>query len=610
MRKGRGYFADLGRMRRLGLLLWPYARGEKGWLAGGFALTLLYIAVHLAQPWPLKWVIDAISGKKGLPHFIFGLGGVDTQIVILSLLYIVISILSGLAEYGQNLLLAGLGNRILAGFRVDLFGHVLKQPLAYHERRDIGELLTRVVYDTARLRQGVRNFMTRSVQTVLLFVFKVVVLFLIDVRLAAILAVAGITALVLMRKPSRRIFKASRNQRKNEGRLASVVGESLIGIREFQAFKPEGISDVRFRKLNSKSLKGEQKVRRLAAALLFRTEVVLAASIGLILWIGGQAVKTGRLSAGDIVLFVSYATGLFEPFRSFARQAAQTGRTVACGDRLIKIMEKTPSIVDLPDAVPLTSARGDIALDAVSLKNPHRRRGGRKWILKSVSFRVRAGERIAILGPNGAGKSTLLKLLLRLADADEGRIVFDERDVKDYVLTSLRGSVSVVFQESVFFGMSVRENIALGRPEATAEEVREAAARVGVTELIEKLADGYDTPVQRQGGLFSGGEKQKIAISRALLRDGAIWLLDEPTSALDDEAKEKLTALLLDTTRNRTTLWVTHDFRILPSMDRVLYLDGGKVLFSGTPGDFKIWLYGEDSSQASPEEQKPPADPD
>src|SRR5512139_4091933 len=296
--------ADLSRLRRLGLLLWPYARAAKGWLAAGTALTLLYIAVHLAQPWPLKWVIDAISGKAHLPNAVAGLGGPGTQIIVLSLLYIVISILAGLAEYGQNLLLAGLGNRILAGFRVDLFNHVLKQPLAFHERRDIGELLTRVVYDTARLRQGVRNFLTRSVQTVLLFVFKIAVLFLIDVRLAAILAVAGLTAMVLMRRPSRRIFKASRKQRRNEGRLASVVGDSLIGIREFQAFRPQGFSDDRFRKLNSKSLKGEQRVRRLAAALLFRTEVILAASICLILWIGGQAVRSGRLSAGDVVLFV------------------------------------------------------------------------------------------------------------------------------------------------------------------------------------------------------------------------------------------------------------------------------------------------------------------
>jgi ATP-binding cassette subfamily B protein len=601
MKKRLRRLADLRRLRRLGLLLWPYARAAKGWFAAGTALTLFYIAVHLAQPWPLKWVIDAISGKAHLPNAVAGLGGPDTQIIVLSLLYIVISILAGLAEYGQNLLLAGLGNRILAGFRVDLFNHVLKQPLAFHERRDIGELLTRVVYDTARLRQGVRNFLTRSAQTVLLFVFKVAVLFLIDVRLAAILAVAGLTAMVLMRRPSSRIFKASRRQRRNEGRLASVVGDSLIGIREFQAFRPGGFSDDRFRKLNAKSLNGEQKVRRLAAALLFRTEVILAASICLILWIGGEAVKTGRLSAGDVVLFVSYATGLFDPFRNFARQAAQAGRTLACGDRLIRIMEKSSTIVDRPDAVPLTSARGDITFEAVSLKNPHRRRGGRKWILRDVSFQARTGERIAVLGPNGAGKSTLLKLVLRLADPDEGRITVDGRDAKDYGLASLRAPASVVFQESVFFGLSVRDNIALGRPEATAEEVREAGARAGITQMVEKLAEGYDTPVQRQGGLFSGGEKQKIAISRALLRDGAVWLLDEPTSALDDEAREALTALLLDSTKGRTTLWVTHDFRILPSMDGVLYFDRGKVLFSGSPEGFKAWLYG---GQSSPGEQE------
>jgi ATP-binding cassette subfamily B protein len=600
MKRRRRPFADLDRTKRLGRLLWPYARGQKALLGSGLALTVLYIAAHLAQPWPLKWLIDAVAGKKGLPVLIKGFGDLGAQIALLSIIYIIVSVLSGLAEYGQNIILAGLGNRMLASFRVDLFGHILKQPLIFHEKRDIGELLTRVVYDTARLRQGVRNFLTRSAQTLLLFVFKVVVLFLIDVRLAAILAIVGIAALALMRKPSRRIFRASRVQRKREGRLASVVGESLTGIREFQAFRPDGISDGRFRKLNTKSLKGEQKVRRLAAALLFRTEVLLATSICLILWLGGDAVKSGRLSAGDVVLFVSYATGLFDPFRNFARQAAQAGRTLACGDRLIKIMEKSPAIVDLPDAVPLTAPRGDIVFAAVSLKNHHARRGGRKWILKDISFQTRAGEHIAILGPNGAGKSTLLKLLLRLADPDEGQIAIDGRDIRHYLLASLRGPVSVVFQESVFFGLSVRENIALGRPDAPRGEIEEAAARAGLTELIVKLADGLETPVQRQGGLFSGGERQKIAISRALLRDGALWLLDEPTSALDAEALDGLTGVLMDATKGRTTLWVTHDFRILPRMDKVLYLDGGKLLFDGTPDRFRDWLYGGDQGTSGP----------
>lgn len=583
-------FKEFGQTRRLGVLLWPYARAYKSLLTLGVVLTAFYIGFQLAQPWPLKWVIDTISGRNGAAVPPAWIGNINAKIAVLSGLYILFAVLAGLAEYGQNLLLAGISNRVLARFRLDLFSHVLKQSLAYHERRDIGELLTRIVYDTSRLRQGVRNILTRSIQTILLFVFKVAVLFLIDARLALILALSGIVALLLMRKPSRRIFRASRRQRRNEGRLASVVGENLVGIREFQTFSPGEILDERFIKRNAKSLKSEQKVRRLAAALLFRTEVLLAASICLILWIGGQAVQKGQLSAGDLVLFFSYAAGLFDPFRRFARQAAMTGRTLACGDRLIKIMQKEPVIKDSLGAVELSGLRGDIVFENVTHKNRSRRRGGRKSILKDVSFQIGAGERMAVLGPNGAGKSTLLRLLLRFADPGKGRVIIDGRDIREYSLASLRGQMSVVFQESIFFGHSVRENIAMGRPEATLEEIREAASRAQISALIEKLPLGYETPICRQGGLFSGGEKQKIAISRAILRCGSAWLLDEPTSALDAEAADTLMKVLLEATEKRTTVWVTHDVRVVSRVDKVLFLDKGRVFFLGTPDDFRAWL--------------------
>lgn len=584
------FLRQFGRFRRLGALLWPYARAYKGLLALGVVLTGLYIGFQLAQPWPLKWVIDVISGKHTASVPLGWIGNTGTKIAVLSGLYIILAVLSGLAEYGQTLLLAGIGNRILARFRIDLFSHVLKQSLAYHERRDIGEMLTRIVYDTSRLRQGVRNVLTRSIQTILLFVFKVAVLFLIDARLALILALMGIIALVLMRKPSRSIFKASRKQRRNEGRLASVVGENLVGIREFQAFSQGENLDERFTRQNAKSLKSEQKVRRLAAGLLFRTEVLLAVSICLIIWIGGRAVQEGHLSAGDLVLFFSYATGLFDPFRRFARQAAVTGRTLACGDRLIKIMAKEPVIEDSPDAVDLTRVRGDIAFENVTYKNKNRRRGGRKQILKDLSFQVGAGERLAVLGPNGAGKSSLIRLLLRFADPNEGHVVFDGRNIREYTLSSLRGQMSVVFQESVFFGLSVRDNIAMGRPEATIEEIRDAAGRAQIAGLIEKLSSGYETVIHRQGGLFSGGEKQKIAISRAILRNGGVWLLDEPTSALDAETSDVIMKVLLEATAARTTIWVTHDVRVLSRVDKVLFLDKGRAVFHGTPEGFRVWL--------------------
>jgi ABC-type multidrug transport system fused ATPase/permease subunit len=199
-------------------------------------------------------------------------------------------------------------------------------------------------------------------------------------------------------------------------------------------------------------------------------------------------------------------------------------------------------------------------------------------------------QRVAIVGANGAGKSTLLRLVLRFVDPDEGRVLLDGRDLRDYTLDSVRRQVSAVFQESVFFGLSVRENIALGDPDATLEDVVRAAQRARINKFIERLPEGYETPVRRGGELFSGGERQRIAIARALYRDGRIWLLDEPTKGVDPATAGDLSTILLEATEGRAVLWVTHDPAVLPKLDRVVVLKEGRLTFTGTPAAYGEWL--------------------
>ncbi|MDP3910462.1 MAG: ABC transporter ATP-binding protein, partial [Gemmatimonadales bacterium] len=196
----------------------------------------------------------------------------------------------------------------------------------------------------------------------------------------------------------------------------------------------------------------------------------------------------------------------------------------------------------------------------------------------------------AIVGPNGAGKSTLLRVVLRLTDPTGGVLRLDGRDIRDYTLASLRHQMSVVFQDSVLFGLSVRDNIALGNEDATEDAVRAAAQRACLDTLVARLPQGYDTPVRHRGGLFSGGERQRIALARALLRDGRVWLLDEPTNGIDAATAQELVSLLLDATAGRTALWVTHDPAILPQLDRVLVVEEGRAAFTGTPDEYGGWL--------------------
>jgi ATP-binding cassette, subfamily B, bacterial len=391
-----------------------------------------------------------------------------------------------------------------------------------------------------------------------------------------------------MRRSGRRIARAARRQRRKEGRLASVVEGQLRGVRELQAYGAAASMALRrFGDRNGRSLRQEQKVRRLEAGLTFRVETLLAATIAMAVGIGGHAVLAERLTAGDLVLFVTYALALRSPFASFARETARLGRTHAAADRLATLAERKPGVADLPDAVVAPSLRGDLTFTDVRAKAPKRLRSARKWTLDRCTFHIPAGARVAVVGPNGAGKSTALRLVLRLADPYDGAVRLDGRDVREYTIASLRSQLSVVFQDSILPGLTVRESIALAAPHASDEAIRDAATQAKVHEFIQRLPDGYDTRLRRNGGLLSGGERQRLAIARALLRDGRIWLLDEPTTGLDPATAEGLTSLLLSLTAGRTTFWITHDDALVDRLDRVLVIDQGRVTFAGTPAEYR-----------------------
>ncbi len=595
--------AELKRLRALGALLWPHTRGDRTLLVVGGSLSVLLIVLRVLQPWPLKWIIDLLTNR----HEHSALGGLLTAPPLgpagLSLLYVGITVLAATMSYVERLTLAGLANRVIYRVRTALFGHVLAQPIAFHESRTTGELLTRIVYDTVRLRQGVIAILMRIFQTVGLFLATLAVLLWLNATLALLVGLGAILAFTAMVWSGGSVARASRKQRKKEGRLASTVAEDLLGVRELQAYRAGRWPDDRFGKKNVKSFLHEQRVRQLAAWLVLRIEILVALTITAIIWLGAHEVQTGTLTPGDLVLFVSYATGLYRPLEQFARQTYKLGKTFASGDRLRKIMEERPAIADRPGAVAAGALRGDVAFEDVTVSTPKAVRGARKHALADISLAVNAGERVAILGANGAGKSTLLRLLLRFVDPSNGRVLLDGRDLRDYTVESVRQQISVVFQENVFFGLSVLENIALGDAKAELDEVRRAAERARIDRFITRLPEGYHTPIRRGGELFSGGERQRIAIARALHRHGRLWLLDEPTRGVDPATAAELVQILLEATDGRTTLWVTHDPGVLSLMHRVVVLKQGELQFSGTPGAYGEWLAERVSARAEREER-------
>ena len=575
-------------IRRIVALLRPYAAGEGARLAAAIGLSISIVAIHVIRPWPLKWILDFLAKPDQR-------GAVDAWVAsapgrglfLLSLLFVALSLAAAWADFAQSLLINGLGNRILYRFRTALFANLMQQPLVFHEARDMGELVTRVLYDTSRLRRGVNGLMIRVFQTLAIFVATLTVLFWIDPLLGAVLAVGGLLAFASMHSRGRRIAVASRKQRRKEGKLAALMADDLGSVRELQTFGgSEGATHARFQRKNEKSLKYEQRVRKLASGLVLRVELLLALTIAIALWIGATAVQSGRVTPGDLVLFISYAIALRAPFTAFAYQTGRLGRTTACAERLARIMETEPAIQDAPQAVSAPPLANEITLDRVTVRAARKNRSARKMVLDSVSCRIPAGKRTAVIGGNGSGKSTLLRLIPRLLEPSEGRVLYDGEDLRRYRLSSLRARMSVVFQDSVLSGLSVRDNLGLGMSGVTDQEIRAVTRAVGIDGFIERLPNGYDTRVRRSGDLFSGGERQRLAIARALVRDAPIWLLDEPTTGLDQDAAQEMVEILFRTTQGRTALWVTHDSELVERMDWVIELAEGRIEYTGSLAEY------------------------
>lgn len=565
--------------QRIFRLLAPHAIGEGRRIAVGILLGLGVVALHVARPWPLKWIVDGLGLPAGSPA---------SHIVQMAALFVALSVVGAVMQYTYEMYFYGVGNRVVYRFRSALFAHVIALPLWFHDSRGVGELLTRVVSDTSRLRRGVNVMVLRILLTVVLFVATLAVVVWVAPLLGLALGVVGVMGLLLMQRRGGSIMRAARRQRQREGALAALVGDELARVRELQLFGVAASSVLRrFDSRNERGLRQEMKVQRLASGLVARVDALFAFGVALTLLVGIGPSSRGSITAGELVLFLTYALSLRQPFLDFAYHTARLGRTVACADRLGLIVARPVGNQDLPGATLAPAFEGALRFEDVWVKSPRRIRGGRKWSLAGITCDIPPRQRIAIVGGNGAGKSTLLGLVARLTEPQVGRVLLDGRDVRDYQAPALRDQLSVVFQDAALPILRVRDLIALGRTDATDDQIQEAARRTGAAPFIQGLPLGYETVVRRGGALLSGGERRRLALAGALLRDGRIWLLDEPSVGLDDASAREIVELLLDATQDRTVLWVTHDPAILSRFDWVLALEDGRLAYSGPSAAYR-----------------------
>jgi len=556
----------------------PHIREQRRLLVGGGAALFLEVAMRLLEPWPLKYVLDAVIAAAGADLRVEQPAGLRTVLIAATAALVVIVALRALAAYVMTILFALAGNRILTRVRAELYAHLHTLSMAFHDSSRTGDIVTRVTGDVGRLQEVTVTAALPLLGNVVTLAGMLVVIAILDWQLALLVLFVFPVFLLTSLRLTRRISTVSRSQREAEGALASLATESLGSMQVVQAYSLEKQMQASFGSSNAKSLKDGVKAKKLSAGLERKTDVLVGLATALVLYVGANRVLSGALTPGELVVFLTYLKTAFKPMRDLAKYTGRIAKAASSGERIVDVFDVRPDIADRSWARPAPAFRGDVRFEDVWLSyapgHP---------VLRGLDLRVRPGERIAVVGTSGAGKSTLVSLLTRLRDPDQGRVVIDGHDLADLTIESVRRQVAIVLQESVLFAGSVRDNIAFGLPGATEEQIEAAARLAGAHEFVLALPHGYDTVVGERGSTLSGGQRQRIAIARAAIRDAAIVVLDEALTGLDRDTEREVVAALARLTRGRTTFVITHDLEAAADADRVVWMAGGVVTDDSRP---------------------------
>jgi len=547
-------------------------------LASGASLA--YSVARMAEPWPLKVVFDNVLAAKPLhtpvPWLDALLAGSRIRILMAaSVAIVVLALVRSLLYYHQRTLTAQVGQAVVLKLRQRLFAHLQRLSLRFHADARSGELLTRLSGDVTMLRDLLVATLFSLTSEGTILIGYVAMMFIVEwhVALVAVLVVPAVFAFTTVY--SGRIREATRQQRRREGELAAGLHEALTGIHVVQLFTREDVEEDRLRGLNKRSLRSGVRATRLEAKLNRSVELSVAVATAAVLWFGATQVIAGRLTPGELIVFLVYLQGFYKPLRRISRVAQRAAKAATCVERVTDLLDREPDIRDGP--LHMAHCRGSVSFERVWFEY-----AAGVPVLRSIDLNLEPGQTVAIVGTTGSGKSTLLSLVPRLYDATRGSVRIDGYDVRELTLHSLRSNITVVPQHGVLFSGNFYENIAYGSAGATAAIVEAAARAALIHDFIVAHEGGYEAVIGEGGVTLSGGQRQRVAIARALVRDAPIVLLDEPLTGLDVESQvlvlEALDRLLAD----RTAIVVSHDLAVARRADVIVVLEDGRIVECGT----------------------------
>ncbi|MEE1620622.1 ABC transporter ATP-binding protein [Zafaria sp. Z1313] len=591
--------------RRTLAILRPHVGGNGRLMAGGVVALLFEVAFRVLEPWPVKFVVDAVTRSLGA-DLGDGIAGATVQLLAACAAAVVVVVgLRALCNYLSTIAFALAGSRVATSLRQRVFAHVQALPGTFHAGSRTGDTVQRLVGDVGKLQEVAVTAGLPLLANVVTLLAMAGVMFWLDPLLALVVVVAAAAYALLSRGSTSSITGASRKTRKGEGQLANIAQESLGAMRVVHAYGLERELEGRFAGSNQKTLKDGVKAKRLAAGLERRTDVIVGFATAAVLFGGGWRVLDGGMTPGDLVIFLTYLKTAMKPLRDMAKYTGRIARAAASGERVADLLDVPVTIADGPGSRGLARADGRIELRGVRAGY-----AGGEDVLRGVDLVIPAGQKVAVIGPSGSGKSTLSLLLNRLLEPSAGTVALDGLDLRRITLSSLRSLVGLVPQESVLFNGTIRDNIRYGRLDAGEEEIMDAARRAHAHDFIHEFPDAYDTHVGERGGTLSGGQRQRIAIARAMLRDSAVVVLDEATTGLDPESAGHVLDALERLAEGRTTVSITHDAATALAADRILWMERGRIVLDGSPeqllsdgdGRFSEWVarQREDDDGAEP----------
>lgn len=544
---------------------------------------LLEALMGLATPWPLKIIIDNVLNHHPLPNALswmdsfFNNENYIQLAAVAALTFVFITAIGALAGFIDSYYNEKVAQYVANDLRKKMYHHMQHLSLSYYDSHQTGKLISTITADVSTIQDFASSTLLSILVDCVTIIGMVVIMFYLDSDFTLLALAVTPFLLFFVARFKRAMKKATREVREDQSNMFVVLQKGLESIRSVNAFGRQDFEEGRLEKVSMETVNAALKARRVKSVLSPVVAITVSACTAFVLWRGADLVMTGVMTIGTLTVFLSYMSKFFSPVKDLAKMTSTIAQVSVALERIQSVLETNTITKEIPNAIKPGKLKGEIVFENVSFAY-----STDTPIIKKFNLSIHRGQRIGICGPTGCGKSTIVSLIARFYDPVSGRILIDGTDISKFTLDGLREQIAFVLQDTVLFYGSIRENIAYGRPDATEEEIVEAAKLANIYDLIERLPHGLDTLVGERGVTLSGGEKQRIGIARAVVRNSPILILDEPTSSLDAESEKIVLEALEKLMVGRTVIIIAHRLNTIRHVDKIIVLTNGTIAEEGT----------------------------